>query len=174
MESISKRMEYLEKNKDNFNICDLKNNPDFLDAIIATTKSATATKSRIKKDALLNALENIAIKKTEGEIIDWLFLKYIDELNETQIQMVDILEKPFKQTTDPLNSSPSKKYNTLLLEKLGISLETLNLLINDLFTKGLICRNSERMNQNPQIFQEDASLLTETGKKFLAFIRRPS
>lgn len=175
MESVSDRLGQLERSDSSFKMEDLKNNPDFLDVMIATTKSAIATKSVVKKEALLNALENIALRKTEGDITDSIFLRYIDELGEADIQILGVLERPFDRRSEPTGTGIYQTYEELILSRFNnLSSEVLRIMINNLFNKRLLARAGDRINERPEIFHEDRTLLTLLGMNFLKFIRRTS
>jgi hypothetical protein len=67
----------------------------FADAVIAASRAAAATSSQEKRDALRNAVLNVALKHAPAEAdIQQLLLRYVDELTPTHVQLLKVVSEP--------------------------------------------------------------------------------
>ncbi len=65
MESVTDKINGLETGFKGFKKQELNTNNLFIDTVISTTKTMMATSSEVKKEKLLNALQNVALKKNK-------------------------------------------------------------------------------------------------------------
>ena len=90
MESVTEKINNLESNYDEFKKENLKTNELFIDTIVTTTKTMLSNRSEIKKEKLLNALQNVALEKITDTDKCSIFLNLIDRFSNAHINIFTI------------------------------------------------------------------------------------
>lgn len=87
-------LEQLETKVDGFRIADLSENEAFVSAVIEASKTAIGTHQQEKREALRNALLNIALQRTMDEDQQQIFLRYVAELTIWHIRFLALFQAP--------------------------------------------------------------------------------
>lgn len=155
-------------------------NEAFTTAVIQATRIAVSTHQEEKREALRNALLNIALHRLPDEDQQQTFLRYIEELTEWHLRILLLFQSPVEHMAakDP-RLSPSysggapvqviESFYPELLEKKDFYRQ----IVSDLFTRGLLSTDAKgfHVTMTPQgMF---AKRTTAFADAFLAFIARP-
>ncbi len=96
LKELADALDDLEQKVDGFSIENLGQDETFVSAVIEATRSAVSTHKDEKRDALRNALLNIALHRGPDENQQQIFLRYIDELTVWHIRMLELFRDPPK------------------------------------------------------------------------------
>jgi hypothetical protein len=96
LKELADALDDLEQKVDGFSIENLGQDETFVSAVIEATRSAVSTHKDEKRDALRNALLNIALHRGPDEDQQQIFLRYIDELTVWHIRMLELFRDPPK------------------------------------------------------------------------------
>jgi len=178
LKELSDAVETLEARYE-LRILDLRNNDIFISAAIQATQAALATHQIEKRNALKNAVLNIAIGNTPGEDEAQMFLRDIEELTPWHLKILRCLmdkeaENQFRlnHATDEfpnpsfclraerlLSVCPELKEHSVLTDQVVL----------DLFNRGLYAHQGLRGTMTAPPHQQ-----TETrANRFIAFITSP-
>ena len=93
-------LEDLEKKFDGFRVQDLEHDEAFVSAVIEASRAAISTHQAEKREALRNAILNIALKRSPGEDQEAIFIKYIDDLTVWHIRILSLFQNPSKKLAE--------------------------------------------------------------------------
>jgi len=169
---VIKRLAKLESDK-KINLTELQSNEDF-NTIITRATVLTLQNHEAEK---LEAFRNITIKNALGEDLNFdlqmIFLRLVDELTVTHIQILNFLDNPKKWYETSIRSPNSQSLGiVLIIQNAFPSLlhekELVKQLINELQTAGLL----KTMSLRVIVKGEDnlVSRTTKLGKDFINFI----
>lgn len=175
MTNVANKIEEISSQIKTFKIGDLKENEEFLDAVIMATKAAIATSSVEKQNNLLNALQNIALHKNQEKVKNTIFLNFIDRFTDAHIVICSILANP-NDFRSPRREFDTKETYRELINKtiLGIDAQVINVIVKELYDNGLITISSPDLDNFPPFMDEGCSRLTKFGNQFLIFITKPN
>ena len=178
--SLFGRLESLEARIEGLKVESLRDNPEFVSAVMQATWAAIRTHSQEKLEALRNAVLNVAIGKPPDEDLREMLLHWVDALTPFHLQ---ILARIGQRQTGPLELLPCLREWELARQA-----------ASELEADGLVGRRSSSLTVTAPVFgtvsrvQEHPAEyffrkpggevapiaeLTELGKEFLAFIRSP-
>jgi len=72
----------------------LSKNDEFVSAVLHASQLAVRTHRQEKREALRNAIFNIASGRVPEESVQQMFLEYIDSLTELHVQLLKMFQKP--------------------------------------------------------------------------------
>jgi hypothetical protein len=156
----------------------LRESPDFVDLALKATQAAMRTSAESKHDALANALVNAAAGSEPDVELQQLFISFVDDLSPQQIQFLDFFEDPAawtKRNARPLSRLSMGALSHVVEEafpKLAGQRSLYDQLWRDLYARGLVTTESLHVMMTGQGLL--SSRLSDTGKRFLRFIRRPA
>jgi hypothetical protein len=81
-------LEQLEANVEGFKIKNLEHDEKFVSAVIEDSRSAISTHKQEKREAIRNAMLNIALHRSAGEDQQQTFLRYIDGIRLSNAPVV--------------------------------------------------------------------------------------
>jgi len=175
MGAVACKIQEIESSVERFNIENLQNNEQFLDAIYTTTRTAIATSSNIKKDKLLYALQNIALNNSPDMVSSAIFLNFIERFNEAHIIVCNIFESPNDCRKNRSIYEVKETPMELLIEVLHLPNYLIDQIVKELYDSGLITINKDKLGERPSDpMLEENSFLTEFGKQFISFIKKPA
>ena len=171
---MEKRITYLEQK--GLKVDDLKNNDDFVSAVAYASSISSYTKSKIKIQALINAVTNAALLPTLDSTKKSIFLRYIDQFTEWHLKTLYYFENPINRFFEN-GLTPSQLYTSSILqyfkEYYGENIpndEVMKIIINDLYDASFI-------NIKPDIWHVTMSgtgalesRITDLGKDFFMYI----
>lgn len=87
-EDVARRVLYLEHKVQGFKFEKLKDNEQFVSAMIQATQSAAKTHRKEKLEALRNAVLNIALGHNPGEDLQAIFLNLVDSFTPVHLELL--------------------------------------------------------------------------------------
>lgn len=171
MENILNDLRELQNN-DQINFEELKNNEEFIDIVINTTKIAMSTAHKEKLDALRAALINSALNKDLSKPDIFYFLRLIDELTVWHICILKIINRPADyrelkgeyEVTDTVQNMIKRQYPIL-------TNDILNQMVDDLYRRGLSVINRENLTNHEPLFNTPTKYTTYIGDDFVNYIQ---
>ena len=156
---------------------DLSNDEAFIDVVAQASRAAAFTSSKVKREALRNAILNTGTSRGVDDDERLIFVRLIDELTEWHLQILDFFDNPlgwFSQSDHPDREPPPTSSNATALEAAFPNLRgkhgIYDPIIADLKTQGL---SDVGLDPMKAASGWDISRTTPRGKRFLTFIRRP-
>ncbi len=93
MDDVGQRLQRLEKERD-ISLEDLKNNDEFIDAVMSASQAVLRTSQAEKKEALRNAVINTAIGQAPEESIQQMFINFISEFTPWHLKLLELFQDP--------------------------------------------------------------------------------
>lgn len=164
MADLGERLEELDKK--GLNLENLKDNDQFISAAMHASQLALRTHSEEKRDALRNAVTNIAVGQAPEEAMQHVFLNFVDTLTELHIRILRLFQAPRPPqniTVGGLNrvlehSMPEMKERRQVYDQLW----------RDLYLGGLVNTDSLHTSMSGPGLSEKRT--TRLGDEFLSFI----
>lgn len=167
MEIVGEKLQELDKK--GIDIEALGQKEEFVSAVMHASQIALRTHHYEKRDALRNALLNLATGQSPGEALEYMFFDWIDSLSVLHLQILKLFQNP----TPPPNISMGGLNSVLEhnMPHLRGHNYIYNQLWKDLYLRGLV--NTEGMNTTMSGQGLAAKRTTEIGDIFLKFISEP-
>lgn len=143
---------------------------EFVTAVMHATQIALRTHHEEKRDALRNAVFNIAIGQSPGEALEHMFFDWIDSMSSLHIQILKLFQNPTPPPGMSLGDLSSVlEYNMPHLKGHdSVSRQVWK----DLYSRGLL--NTDGMNTTMSAQDLGAKRTTEIGDAFIRFISEPA
>jgi hypothetical protein len=93
LKELAEGLEEAERKIEGFTVENLTQDEAFVSAVIDATRSAISTHKDEKRDALRNALLNIALHRSTDEDQQQIFLRYIDELTVWHLRILQLFPR---------------------------------------------------------------------------------
>lgn len=93
MNSVAERLTRLEQENE-LNIDSLKENDEFISAVMYASTLAIRTHNESKLNALRNAISNIAQGRAPDETLQQIYLNLVDSLTELHLRILKTFQKP--------------------------------------------------------------------------------
>lgn len=168
MEEVGEKLHELEER--GFDIESLSDNEGFISAVMHASQMAMRTHKDEKREALKNAVLNVAIGHSPGEALEHMFLDWIDSLSVLHLQVLKLFQNP----TPPPNMSMGGLSSVLEynMPQLRGHDSTYLQIWRDLYSRGLV--NTDNMNMTMSGSGLGARRTTPLGDSFLSFITEPA
>lgn len=168
MEEVGEKLHELEER--GFDIESLSDNEGFISAVMHASQMAMRTHKDEKREALKNAVLNVAIGHSPGEALEHMFLDWIDSLSVLHLQVLKLFQNP----TPPPNMSMGGLSSVLEynMPQLRGHDSTYLQIWRDLYSRGLV--NTDNMNMTMSGSGLGARRTTPLGDSFLSFITGPA
>jgi len=172
MNDIAARLKALE-DKNKIDIISLKDNEQFIDAVLQATSYALKTSEEEKIKAFQNAVINTAMGDAPDKTKSQIFLNQLDNLTVWHIKILNYIHGPkewFKMSGEPLPTYAIGAVSTGILAAfpgLKDEEEFLSIIWNDLAAAGFISKVNLNMTMGEGMFSERT---TQFGNEFLEFI----
>lgn len=168
MTSVGEKLKELEDR--GIDIGKLGQSEEFISAVMHASQIALRTHQEEKREALRNAVFNIASGQSPGEALEHMFFDWIDSLSLLHLQILKLFQAP---TPPPKMSmgglSSVLEYN---MPQLKGHAHTYGQVWKDLYSRGLV--NTEGMNTTISGQGLAAKRTSEIGDAFLRFIEEPT
>ncbi len=175
LDSLATLLALVEKQVDGFKIEHLKDDEQFITAVMQATQSAIRTHQQEKLDALRNAVMNVALHTSPDEDVQLMFLGLIDKFSPWHLRvLIHFHENP---PSWMLGSDPAYLAHAFpeLLEQveegLGGRVEFFQQIVHDLERSGLIDTQSPPRATSGH--GRPIGKSTGLGEEFLQFITSP-
>lgn len=157
-------LEALEK--DGLKVQELKDNPQFISAVMQASQIALRTHQEDKLQALRNGVPNVAAGNAPEDALQGLFLSYVDFFTVWHMQILKVFQAP----PGPSGMSVGGLSNVLesAISELRGQRDLYDSLWRDLFIRGLT--NTENLHVTMSGSGLAQKRTTGLGDKFLAFI----
>lgn len=175
MDEVGEKLQEIQSNSQSFTIEKLKENEEFFDAFLFTYKSAMSTQSKLKKKKLLSALLNIALKKSNNQIANNIFLNLINNFNEAHLVICGIFKNP-NSVREKTGALAIKETPRELIRKILPDLDDsiIDVIIKDLHDNGLIIISVDKLDEKHPFMQLPTTYLSNLGEQFIEFMKEPN
>jgi hypothetical protein len=167
MQAVGERLhEHGEKGLD---LEGLKSNERFVSAVMHATQAAIRTHVAAKRDALRNAILNVAVGQAPDETVQHLLLSLIDDLTEMHLRILQVFHQP-----PALPSIGMGGLSTILeraIPDLRNRREIYDQLWKDLYSRGLV--NTEGLHGMMSGNGLASRRTTGLGETLLKFVSEP-
>lgn len=167
MTAVGEKLQDLEDK--GFDIEQLGQNEEFISAVMHASQLALRTHKEEKREALRNAVFNIATGQSPNEALAHMFFEWIDSLSVLHLQVLKLFQSP----TPPPGMSMGGLGSVLehnMPDFKGHS-HIYNQVWKDLYSRGLV--NTDGMNTTMTAQGLASKRTTEIGDEFLRFISEP-
>jgi hypothetical protein len=158
---------------------DLPNNEAFVDAIVRALDSVRRTREQDKREALRNAVLNVALATTPEETLREMFLGFVEQFNAWHLRLLKAMDNPeaWAQVNrvryEPALSSSLSAFIEAAFPELGGRGDFYALLWSDLRRAGLTNTDTTGLNVMMTESGWHPSRTSDLGKQFLRFIAEP-
>lgn len=167
MHKVGNRL--LELESRGFNIEELGRNEDFVSVVMHASQIALRTHQEEKREALGNAVLNVAMGQSPHEALQHMFLEWTDTLSVLHLQILKLFQRPTPPPSLSMGGLSSVlEYN---MPQLQGQARIYNQVWRDLYSRGLI--NTEGLNVTMSGRGLSEKRTSEIGDAFLAFISEP-
>ena len=160
----------LELERRGVDIEELSGNEEFVSAVLHASQLAVRTHRQEKREALRNALFNIASGKVPEESVQQIFLEYIDSFSDLHVQLLKFFQQP-PDTSNVMMGALSSVIEQGMPNLKGKG-QVYGQVWNDLVSRGLVG------NVGLQVMMSGQGLAgkrtTALGDAFLDFISEPA
>ena len=168
MNSVGEKLIELENR--GMDIEALAKSEEFISAVMHASHIALRTHQEEKRDALRNAIINVATGQSPDEVLEHMFFDLIDSLSILHIKMLKLFQNPCPPPNMSMGGLSSVlEYN--MPELLG-NAPMYTQVWKDLYMRGLT--NTEGMNATMSRHGLAAKRTSEIGDAFLKFIAEPT
>ncbi len=168
MQAVGERLQQLEEH--GLKLEDLQTNEQFVSAVMYVTQAAMRTHVVAKREALCNAILNVAVGQAPDETVQYLLLSFIDDLTEMHLRIL----KVFHQPTVPQGISMGGLSTVLeqAIPDLRNRRDVYDQLWKDLYARGLV--NTEGLHFTMSGSGLASRRTTGLGEALLQFISAPN
>jgi len=167
MDAVGSKLVELEAN--GLNVASLQNNDEFITVVMQATQAAMRSHNLAKREALANAILNVAVGQAPDETEQHLLLGFIDTLTEMHLRILKVFQNP----SPPAGISMGGL--SLVLEQSIPSLrgrrDMYEQLWKDLYIRGLI--NTEGFNATMSASGLGERRTTALGDALIRFTSEP-
>ena len=168
MQAVGEKL--LQLDERGLKLDELQSNERFVSAAMHATQAAMRTHVAAKREALRNALLNVALGQAPDETVQHLLLTFIDDLTEMHLRMLKVFHQP------PVPQGISIGGLSTVLEQAIPDLrnrrEVYDQLWKDLYVRGLV--NTEGLHVTMSGNGLAARRTTGLGEALLQFISEPN
>lgn len=178
MEEVAEGLKQLEGKVEGFKIENLKDNEQFISTVLAATQSANRNHQQEKRDALRNAVLNVAVGSGLEHDAEAIFLSLIDRYTAWHLRILRLFQDPLKLGAAK-GLRPDNYYiggsRARLLEAYYPDMQGqrqfYDIAVSDLHAQGLLgIQDLQTMVTAQGMFQK---VTTDWGDRFLRFITAP-
>lgn len=134
MQAVGEKLQQLENN--GLNLEGLQTNEQFVSAVMHATQAAMRTHVAAKREALRNAILNVATGQAPDETVQHLLLTFVDDLTEMHLRILKVFHAP----VPPQGLSMGGLSNVLehCIPELRNRRDIYDQLWKDLYSRGLV------------------------------------
>jgi len=178
MNEVADGLREVEKRAEGFSIEKLRDNEQFISAVMNASQAAMRSHQQEKREALRNAVLNVAVGSGLTEDVEAVFVSLIDRYTPWHLRILRFFHNPLELSAQKgmkpenyyIGGSRAQTLETYYPEMRG-QRQFYDILVKDLHADGLLGVNElQGMLTGQGMFQR---LTTEWGDRFLAFITFP-
>ena len=178
MEEVAEGLKRLEGRVEGFRIENLKDNEQFISIVLTATQSANRNHQREKREALRNAVLNVAVGSGLEQDAEAIFLSLIDRFTAWHLRILRLFQTPLElgaaKGLRPDNYAIAGSRARLLemyYPDMQGQRQFYDIAVADLHAQGMLgVRDLQGMITGQGMFQK---VTTDWGDRFLAFITAP-
>jgi hypothetical protein len=177
MNEVADGLRQVEKKVDGFNIENLRDNERFISAVMNASHAAIRNHEQDKRDALRNAVLNVAIGSGLTEDVEAIFLALIDRYTAWHLRILRVFQDPLnlgaQKEIRPENYSLAGSRAAFLeryYPEMRDNQQFYGIIVSDLRANGMLSADLSGMITPLGMFQK---ITTEWADQFLAFIALP-
>jgi hypothetical protein len=176
MRAVGKDLQRLEA-EGKINVDELANSDEFIDTVLQATQIALRNQKEEKLRALRAAVVHTAQGLSPGETLRHIFLRYVDELTEWHLRVLELFHDPktwYERNTKEPPSFIMGGLSSILedaLPELRDKRPIYDQIWTDLYQRGLV--NTQGLHSTMSGTGLFARRTSELGARFLAFIQEP-
>lgn len=167
MNEVAEALKKLEKT--GLKIEDLRENEQFVSAVMYASQIALRTHQEEKRQALRNAILNVACGKGPDESLQLMFLNFVDMFTEWHIRILKLFQAP-KAPSGLLSGGLNQVLEHTFPELKG-QREFYDSIWRELYLRSLI--NTDSLHVSMTEYGLNQKRTTQLGDKFLTFIAEP-
>lgn len=167
MAAVGEKLQELEEH--GVNVEELGQNDEFISAVMHASQIAIRTHQQEKREALRNALFNIASGQSPGEALEHMFFDWIDSLSLLHLQILKLFQAPIPPPGMSMGGLSSVLEHNM--PHLRGHAAVYGQVWKDLYSRGLV--NTEGMNVTMSGQGLAAKRTSEIGDALLRFISEP-
>jgi hypothetical protein len=168
MQAVGERLKQLEEQ--GVKLENLQNNEQFVSAVMYASQAAIRTHLLGKREALRNAIINVAVGQTPDETILHLLLSFIDDLTEMHLRILKVFHKP--NLPQGISMGGLSTVLEQAIPDLRNRRDIYDQLWKDLYSRGLV--NTESLHVTMTGSGLAARRTTDLGESLLQFISEPN
>ncbi len=178
MEEVAEGLKQLEGKVEGFKIEKLKENEQFVSTVLTATQAAIRTHQQEKREALRNAVLNVAVGSGLDQDAEAIFLSLIDRYTAWHLRILRLFQNPLElgaakgQRPDNyyIGGSRARLLEAYYPDMLG-QRQFYDITVSDLHAQGLLdIQDLQTMVTAQGMFQK---VTTDWGDRFLKFITSP-
>ena len=167
MQAVGEKLQELESK--GLNLQDLQQNEEFITAVMHATQAAMRTHIASKRDALRNAILNVATGQAPDETVQHILLEFVDTLTEMHLRILKVFHAPNPPSGMSMGGlSNVLEYN---IPELRNRRKIYDQLWKDLYVRGLV--NTEQLHITMSGSGLSQRKTTGLGEALLQFITEP-
>lgn len=175
LEEVGQGLLDLQERFDGFDPSTLSENEDFVSAVYEASHVAMKSATERKRQALLNAVLNIALGQTIEEVLRGRFMGLLDAFSSAHIRVLSVLAAPAEfprcvEMSERVSMGAQERIIRAEITPEEISDSLFQLVLSDLGREGLCDANLKMMVTSGAFLAKGT---TAAGDHFLSFIRSP-
>ena len=168
-------MQDLQERFEGFDPGKLAEDEEFISIVYEATEMAMRTHREAKREALANAIKNVALGHTLDDVVRGSFLAYVDRFSELHIRLLRLLADPsassaMRSAADGMMAGGQETVIRADVSEQVAPPEIFDRVVSDLKNEGLIDGNLKGMVSKGSLL---AKRTTTVGDLFLRFISEP-
>ncbi|ANM04708.1 hypothetical protein AMC78_CH02622 [Rhizobium phaseoli] len=172
---LGARLLELQNRFEGFDPSNLEGNEAFVSVVYEATHVAMKSHKEFKREALANAVLNVAIGQTIDEALQGRFMACIESFSAAHIRLLSVLAAPsaYEKCVAMANRMSMGSQSVIIRAEIStdeISEPLFGVVVADLIREGFIDGGMNVMTTNNAFLSRRT---TATGDSFLAFIRSP-
>ena len=175
MTQVGERLQELAE-QGRINLDDLQNDDGFIDLLMNASQAAIRNSQEEKKEALLNAVTNAALKLSPEEALQQVFVRWIDDFTVWHLRLLSLFQNPTewgKRHKKQFASHGTHSLSLILEEaypELKEERKLYEIVWRDLYQQGLF--NTDKLNTIMTGGGLSQRRTTDAGNEFLLFIEK--
>lgn len=168
MADVGEKLKELEDR--GVDLAELAEREEFVSAVMHASQIALRTHRSEKREALRNAILNVALGQSPGEALEHMFFDWVDSLSVLHLQILQLFQNPAPPPGMSMGGLGSVLEHNM--PNLRGSRHIYDLIWKDLSTRGLV--NTDSLHVTMSGSGLGAKRTTDIGDAFLRFISEPA
>lgn len=168
MAAVGEKLQELERR--GINIAEIGQKDEFISAVMHASQIALRTHQDAKREALRNAVFNVAAGESPGEALEHMFFEWIDSLSVLHLQILKLFQNPNPPPGMSMGGLGSVLEHNL--PQLRGHRHIYDQVWKDLYSRGLVNTESLHVTMSGQGLAQGRT--SEIGNAFIRFVSEPT